>query len=234
METVRYYRENLKGFNVTYKESDLYIKAEKILKTEAFASVFKHREVIEQYIFFNPDFFSSLTPIQIKGDEPKIIMEMKKAGILANVGPFASVAGVLAEKVALDLNRFSEEVVVENGGDVFLAGKKDKIVRISGKFRANLALKIEKKELPVAVCSSSSKIGHSLSLGNADLVTVVAQKGGIADAFATAICNEVRNKNDIEKVIEKYCNNNEIKGVLIFFKNKIAGWGNLNIIKIEE
>ncbi len=234
METVRNYREKLHGYNVTYKETDLYIKTESILKKEAVSSLFKYRAEIENYISKHPDFYNSLIPLDIIGDEPDIVRSMKEAGKSANVGPFASVAGAIAEKVSLDLSLFSGEVVVENGGDIFLTGKKDKIVKIFSKVIENIGIKIDKKDLPMAVCSSSAKIGHSLSLGNADLVTVICKKGATADAFATAICNNLKNRDDIDKTIKKFKKVDEIMGCLIIFKDSIAGWGDINIIKIEE
>ncbi len=234
MEIIRNYREYLKGFNVTYKETDLFIKAEKELKPEAVKSIVKHRAVIENYILTFPEFKNSLEPVKIFENDPEIIKDMKIAANLAGVGPFAAVAGAIAEKVACDLAKYSENIIVENGGDIFLKGKADRIVKIYSKILQNLALKINRNDLPLAVCSSSAKIGHSYSMGNADLVTVISKKCSIADAFATALCNNVKTISDIDKSINKFKKNNEIIGALIIFKNKIAGWGKLNIVKLDK
>lgn len=41
---------------------------------------------------------------------------MAWAGVKANVGPMAAVAGAMAEYVGRDLLKYSKEVIVENGG----------------------------------------------------------------------------------------------------------------------
>ena len=45
---------------------------------------------------------------------------MIKASLAANVGPMASVAGAISEYVANDLLKMSQNVIVENGGDIYL------------------------------------------------------------------------------------------------------------------
>ena len=232
---LRSYREGFSGFNVTYKETDLYIYADSgDLKKEAYLSLLKYRNIIENHIKLYPDFFTSLTPLDIppiKIDE--IIYIMYKSGELAGVGPFASVAGAIAECVANDLKEFSNEIIVENGGDVFIVGNKEKIIKIYTRQLDKLGFKIKGEQLPLAVCSSSSKIGHSLSKGNAELVVVLSKKGAYADAFATAICNDIKNEKSMEKSIIKYKEIKEIIGCLIFFKDKISGWGEFELVKVS-
>jgi ApbE superfamily uncharacterized protein (UPF0280 family) len=237
MEIVRDYRVSLKGFNITVKETDLFIYSEhvdKSIKDRAAKLTLYYRKILEDYILEYPEFYSSLNPLKIFDNDPEIILSMKKGAKKAEVGPFAAVAGAIAEFIAKGLNKFSNEIVVENGGDIFLMGCKDKIVKIVSKNLSNIALKIDTNLLPVAVCSSSSKIGHSYSEGNADLVTVISKSGALSDAFATKICNLIKKESDLEKVTKNYKNNNDILGCLIIFKDKIAGWGHLNIIKIKE
>ena len=232
---LRYYRSEFEGFNVTYKESDLYICSENIkCKKEAYLSLLKYRNIIEKHIISYPEFQTSLKPLQIPDkDMDEIIYIMYKAGLAANVGPFSSVAGVIAEYVAMDLKKFSDEIIVENGGDIFITGKKEKIVKILSLHNRKLGLKINGDMLPVSVCSSSSMIGHSLSFGKADLVVVLSKKGAYADAFATAICNLLKNEEDINNVIAKYESVKEIEGCMIFLNDKIGGWGNIEVVKIS-
>ena len=45
--------------------------------------------------------------------------------------------------------------------------------------------------MPAAVCTSSGTVGHSLSFGEADSVTVLASSTALADAVATRLGNEV-------------------------------------------
>ena len=46
---------------------------------------------------------------------------MIEAAAAAGVGPMAAVAGALAARVGLQCGPFKSEVIVENGGDIFLA-----------------------------------------------------------------------------------------------------------------
>ncbi len=232
---LRDYRKDFSGFNVTYKESDLYIYTDnKQLKKEAYLSLLKYRNIIEKHIRLYPDFLTSLVPLEIPlGKLDEIIYIMYKSGKLAGVGPFAAVAGAIAEFVAKDLTVFSNEIIVENGGDIFIIGKEEKVVKIFSGRLNSLGLKIKGEQLPIAVCSSSSRIGHSLSTGNAELVVVLSEKGAYADAFATSICNDIKDEKSIEKNIIKYKKIKEIIGCLIYFNNKISGWGELELVKIN-
>ncbi len=231
---IRKYRENLNGFNITYKESDLFITADKSLKNRAFLSLIKYRKIIENHILERPEFFTSLKPLKFqKTGLEKILISMYEAGEIAEVGPFAAVAGAISEFVAKDLTKFCENILVENGGDVYITGNEDKIISIFQTKIKNIGLKISKSLLPIAVCSSSSVIGHSLSFGKAELAVVLSKSGAIADAFATRICNELKEYNDMEKVISLFKREKRIKGCVIFLYNKIGGWGDFEIINIK-
>ncbi len=229
---VRSYRESLKGFNITYKESDLYIIANNKLKKKAFNSLVKYRQIIEKHIEKNPEFFTSLKPIIFDEKLEDILLSMYNAAKEANVGPFASVAGAIAEFIAKDLKEYDNNVIVENGGDIYIYGDKQRVVKIYTEKFQNIGIKVEKQMLPVAICSSSSKIGHSLSFGKADLVVVISKSGAIADAFATKICNELKDEKDIDRVIENYRRYKNLLGCLIFFNKKIAGWGDFQLLQV--
>jgi ApbE superfamily uncharacterized protein (UPF0280 family) len=44
----------------------------------------------------------------------------------------------------------------------------------------------------LGICTSSATVGPSISFGIADAVTVFSHDVALADAWATAICNEIR------------------------------------------
>ena len=67
-----------------------------------------------------PEFASTLEPLPLQSNAPPLIREMIRAARLAQVGPMASVAGALAEYVGTDLLKYTTQVIVENGGDIFL------------------------------------------------------------------------------------------------------------------
>jgi len=229
---IRSYRESLKGFNITYKESDLFIVADNKLKKKAYLSLLKYRRIIEQHIEENPEFLTSLKPLKFYSENIEEILDsMYFAGISAGVGPFAAVAGAIAEFVAKDLKEYSEDILVENGGDIYIFGKKDKFIQVYLPGFNNIGIKIDKNLLPIGICSSSSKIGHSLSFGKAELVVVLSKSGALADAFATKICNKLKKEDDLELVINEYKKNKKIEGCILFFKKRIAGWGKFELIK---
>jgi len=224
--------EGLIYFQVSEEESDLYIGAIRDLSDIASKSLHIHRNAIKSYIEKEPKFKFSLNPLPITSNMKGIVKEMAEAAVTMGVGPMASVAGAIAEWVARDLAKYSEEVIVENGGDIYLIGEKRRKVAIfagesiiSGK----LAINLSPNSLPVAIATSSGTVGPSLSFGKADAVVVVSPGGALADAAATALGNIVNNPEDFEKAIAKAKNINGIKGVIIICKEKIALWGDINI-----
>ena len=76
---------DLVSFNVTVKETDLYIRAQTSLKRKALKLVLKYRNMLERYIERHPSFLTSLEPVEIGGDAPNMVTEMaesaRKVGI---------------------------------------------------------------------------------------------------------------------------------------------------------
>jgi ApbE superfamily uncharacterized protein (UPF0280 family) len=53
------------------------------------------------------------------------------------------------------------------------------------------------EETPCGICTSSGRVGHSISFGKADAVTIVAADAALADAVATQTCNMVQTEDDL-------------------------------------
>ncbi len=122
---------------------------------------------------------------------------MAAAAQTAGVGPMAAVAGAIAECVGRELLEFSPEVIVENGGDIFLKVSHRRTVGIfagDSPLTGRIGIQIEARDTPLGVCTSSGTVGHSLSFGRADAVVVLAPAAALADAAATAIGNRVSRK----------------------------------------
>lgn len=225
----------LKSFRVVYKETDLFVLAEKDLTSETLSLVRSVRLPLEAYILKNPAFLKSLEPLPDDEKAPEIVKVMLKAGSIAQVGPMASVAGAIAEKVgkALLEKGFTSQVAVENGGDIFLALKKDARVCLfagDSPFSGKLALVIKKELMPCGVCTSSGKIGHSLSLGVADAVTVVHKDTATADALATAFGNMLKKPDDFKRIINMAKKIEGLFGVSAILGEKVFLFGkNLRI-----
>lgn len=253
----RFYRDlirlaDLVTFEVAIKETDLFISVytdshglqhglarispngvNRELREEASNAILKYRNQIEDYIRENPLFRSSLKPLPVDRNAPEIIRIMQEASLKAGVGPFASVAGAMAEFVGKNLLKYSREVVVENGGDIFLKTSRKRRIGIfagKSKFSNRLALEISPDETPLGVCTSSGTVGHSLSFGKADAVVAVSESTPLADASATAIGNLIKQKEDIPRGIERAKGIEGLKGVVIIKDDKLGVWGDLKII----
>ena len=224
----RYYRDwqgtgELVSFKVQVSESDLLIMAEKDLSAEAREALVKYRHQLESYIKVHPEFLATLKPYFVEPLVPPLIRDMALAGQKANVGPMAAVAGAIAEKVGAELLKYSREVIIENGGDIFIAGTKKRSVGIyGGKKIKDLAVEIGPEKMPCGVCTSSGVMGHSLSFGKADSATVISGSASLADAAATAVCNMVQSAEDIEKALEYALGIEGVTGAVIC-KDKTVG-----------
>ncbi len=223
-------------FNVKIDTSDLYIKADANLHDTAFEILRTAREELEEHINKHSEFLYSLDPLIPYGDETEISRAMYKASEAAGVGPMAAVAGAIAEKVGRELMNYSGEIIVENGGDIWLKLEKPAIIGIyvnNVYFRNNLGIKIDPVKTPCSVCTSTSRLGHSLSFGRADSVTVIADTGALADAAATAVCNMVQTADDMEKALESGMSIPGVRGCLIIFRDKIALQGDIELAPME-
>jgi ApbE superfamily uncharacterized protein (UPF0280 family) len=229
--------EKLTPFQVVVQETDLLVHAETRLEAETRELVLEHRGYVEAYIKAYPDFMTTLDPWRHEGPAPNIISDMITAGVNAAVGPMAAIAGAIAENVGRGLLEFTDQVMVENGGDVFIKTNTPVTVGIFAgasplSMRVGIQLSCEKK--PVAVCTSSGTLGHSLSLGQADAVCVVADSCALADAAATSIGNLIQSEADINNAIAAGQKIAEIAGIVIVVGKKIGAWGELELIRLEK
>lgn len=233
----RLYHDGLSAFRTIVKETDLFIQASMNLDVQAKESILQYRGHIESFIQEHPDFTTSLVPLKISGPVPNIVADMLDASHRSGVGPMAAVAGAIAEYVGHDLLQYSKEIIVENGGDIFIQTHQPVNIAIFANrspLSMYIGLEIDCCDGPKAVCTSSGTVGHSISFGKADAVTVVSKSCSLADAAATAIANRVQQKADIQEAIDFGRN---IKGVigLVIIKNDKAGmWGDINVVQLQQ
>jgi hypothetical protein len=222
-------------FNVKVEQTDLDIGAYLMLRDKALQLVKKYRRDIEEHIRKDSKFLTSLVPIPCSEDAPAIVQRMCSAAEKAGVGPMAAIAGAISEFVGRELLRFSPEVIVENGGDIFIKTQRDRIIGIFAgvsPLSQRIGLKILAEDTPVGVCTSSGKVGHSLSFGRADAVVILSKDTALADAAATAVGNVVKNDNDIQKGIDFARNIEGVIGVVIIVGDKCGAWGNVQLVKL--
>ncbi len=226
-------KRDLVSFQVKIKETDLYIGADTDCRDAATQSVHRHRESIEEYIRHNPPFINSMTPVEADEFAPAIIREMTEASRRCGVGPMASVAGAIARNVGLDLMKCSDNVIIENGGDIFLKlMNKDALVGIfagDSPLSYKVSARIKCGGVPVGVCTSSGTVGHSLSFGRADAVCVTSKSTTLADAAATAVCNTVKREGDIKGALDFGLRIEGVMGVLIIMGDKLGILGDIEL-----
>ncbi len=236
----RFYRKVFNGEDLVYfskkiKQTDLCIGATHNLSLQAGASIEKYRQQVEQYIRKQPVFLDSLEPVKPLDDAPLIVKHMCQASALVGVGPMAAIAGAISLYVATDLKKYSKELIVENGGDIYISGKKERTIGIyagDSTLSGKLGIKLEPQQLPISVCTSSGTVGHSLSFGKADAVVILSRDACLADAAATAIGNMVKRVSDIDLALNKAQGIEEIVGVVIIIEDQMGVWGQVKLVRV--
>ncbi|HID97929.1 MAG TPA: UPF0280 family protein [Thermodesulfobacteriaceae bacterium] len=242
MERYRSYRsvtarKGLVSFETSCKETDLHIQADTNLEKDAAAWVIEARISIEEYARNNPGFLESFAPLPVDAFAPPVVRDMMESAEVAGVGPMAAVAGAIACHVGTRcVERTSGEVIVENGGDIFLWLKQPVTIAIwagSSPLSGRIGIRVAASAGPLGICTSSGTVGHSRSLGTSDAATVVSESVALADAVATATGNIVRRSDDLDHALEKV---QDIPGILacVIVKGKKLGiWGNIELVPLK-
>lgn len=231
-----YRREmNAKGlfaYTVTIFESDLMIYTDQMLSEEAHKWTEYYRNEIETYAHLKPGFIGALAPQVCLNSAPPLIKHMHQASEKAGVGPMAAVAGGISYYVGKKLLESCNEVMIENGGDIFLKSYTEKKIRIfagDSPFSNKIALKVPPTPRGVGICTSAGKIGHSLSFGNADAVVIISEDVLLADAVATATGNKIKTKDHINEGIEFAKMIKGVQGIVIIVDDQIGLWGAIEL-----
>ena len=233
----RVHSGNLVSFRVLIKETDLMVSASMDLSAQTGYLVHTLRRQLEDYIGSKPDFCTTLLPYPEDPFAPEIVKEMISATKMFNVGPMASVAGTIADFVGNGLLDYSDEIIVENGGDIFLKTTGPTTVSVyagDSPLSNKLGLITDPQQMPLGICTSSATVGHSLSLGIADAVCVVAQSASVADAAATALGNRIRSRHALKKEIEAIRESEAIKGGIVITGKTMATWGEIELTRIGK
>jgi uncharacterized protein len=241
MYEVRAYRDfsrpaDLVPFTVVVKETDLFILARTDLRELALETVINHRHKLESFIGKYPEFRTSLTPVKIPGGAPEVVRIMASAGEAAGVGPMAAVAGTFSELVGNALMERSAEVIVENGGDIFINTVKERSVALfagDSPLSGKVGIKVSPGDCPLGVCTSSGKVGPSLSLGLAHAACILAKSAALADAAATAAGNAVKAEGDVKAGLDVAARIEGVLGAVIISGDKLGAWGKVELVEIS-
>ncbi|MBD3387867.1 MAG: UPF0280 family protein [Candidatus Altiarchaeales archaeon] len=221
----------LNSFGLDYGETHIKVKSDVDAQVDALDELIRHYNLLVDYINRNPLFKSTYEPVEEDPSAPEIVRSLIEASGECDVGPMAAVAGTFSHLIGeYIVSKGAQEVIVENGGDIYLKTKDEMIVGLDSgpsSTTGRIALRVTAGETPCNICTSSGSVGHSISLGEADSVTVFADKGAIADAAATAIANVVCEAGDVEKAIEKARSIGGIRGVLIVKDDTVGAWGRM-------
>ncbi|MBN1364144.1 MAG: UPF0280 family protein [Syntrophaceae bacterium] len=226
-------KDNLISYNVKISESDLLISSDTNLSDKALKFLVNHRNSLETYIKNHPDFRTSLLPLPEDNLAPSIIRDMLIKSSICGVGPMAGVAGAIAEFVGYDLLNHTENIIIENGGDIFIKSKDKLIVSVYAgesplSYKVNFIVKPEKT--PLGICTSSATVGPSLSFGKADAVCVISKSATLADAAASAIGNKVKGKQNIKTALDYGIKITGITGIIIICDEEMGAVGEVEFI----
>lgn len=206
--------------------------------------IFSIRRDLKNHILKNNDFAVSLEPLKMPdGDLPDIVCRMYESSSIADVGPMACVAGTISE-MSLDylVENGSGYSIVENGGDISLVNDRKVLCGIysNNEILGNeIAFEIKKRDRPLGICTSSAKIGHSISFGQSDSVTVIGKSSSVCDGLATRIANDVSGMSSEDRVSNGLECCEEFReffdGVLIICEDNVGTIGKLpKIVETDE
>jgi ApbE superfamily uncharacterized protein (UPF0280 family) len=236
--TERFYRDftntrRWTSFRVCVATTDLYIRARSDFSENVRKTVIQLRGEIEDHIALYPDFLSSYTPLEQKETDSLVVQRMYRASAATGVGPMAAVAGALSEYVGREIAPLSDEVIIENGGDIWLNLQEPVSVSVyagNSPFTDSLAIRIMPSQTPLSICTSSGRIGHSFSFGEADAATVFSPDAALADAAATATGNLVHSAEDLTRAVEFAMSIDGVTGAMVLYGDKLAVMGAVELI----
>lgn len=230
-------RKDLVAFRITEAESDLHIQACRDLASPARKELLRLRREIRDYIRKSPLFQETLRPWPDDPEASPLVQSMIDAGKRAGVGPMAAIAGAIAEALGRKLLLRSAEVLVENGGDLFVCSKQPLTLGLyagDSPFSGKIGFCIPAPEKGMGICTSSGTLGHSLSFGRADAAVIISPDAAVADAFATAMANRIQKPEDVDRLIEEARDIREIHAMILVKGDRLAVFGNVEMVGIPQ
>lgn len=206
--------------------------------------IYTIRSDLKNYISKNQDFLLSMEPLKLNDESlPLIVKTMDESSKICDIGPMACVAGTISQ-LSLDylIENNSKHSIVENGGDIALMNNETALCGIYSNNEVlgnEIAFKIKPRKKPLGICTSSGKIGHSISFGSSDSVTIISRSPSIADGLATRIANDVNGNTSEDKIsnaletAENY--RKHFEGILIISDTNVGTIGKLpKIVETNE
>lgn len=226
---------------IQIEETNILLQTD-IKNHELYTFLIKQRAALKNYIKINPDFLITLEPIPVS-DGPLIVKMMSRAALKADVGPMAAVAGTISQlSLGFLLRKKAKEVIVDNGGDIAIKTNKKVTVGLyagGSPLSGEVGFLIKSRETPMGICTSSGTVGHSMSFGIADSVTVFSKEASVADALATSIANYAVGDNDNMAVENSLTRADELReyfrGILVVVGESAGTLGKIpKLIKTDK
>jgi hypothetical protein len=231
-----------RSFRSAYRQTDLWVAVDTAHYNDdtgwfTMERIRLYRSVLEKHIDKYPEFATSLVPVPAPAGAHPLVTDMSNAAQMAGTGPMSAVAGAMAEYISRDIleEYKADEVIVENGGDIFMKLTSPATVSVfagTSPLSDKIGLVIKPEETPLSVCCSSGTVGHSLSFGVADACMITCRSGALADAYATAFCNEVKSGEMVHAVTENAIHKPEIISVVIIAGDKVGIGGSIEVVVI--
>ena len=223
--------DDLVAARVRVRETDVLVSAAVDLGERADVLVHRFRRQIEDYIAAHPNFTAALVPLEPDPAAPPVVGAMMAAAAAAGVGPMAAVAGAIAQFVGIELLPCSRDVIVENGGDIFLRSEvpREVLLLVEDSEFEGLRIAVPPSPEPFGIGTSSGTTGPSLSLGGADAVMAVAPSAALADAAATAVANVVKGPGDLTDGVAR-ARQIGVDGVVVVTGGRMAAWGRIELV----
>jgi ApbE superfamily uncharacterized protein (UPF0280 family) len=199
-------------------------------------AIFEAREEVKAQIRSDPLFATTLEPYGGSA-RSSLVQRMIHASSLAKVGPMASVAGAIAEAAVLAID--ASHAIVDNGGD--LALRLDREVNIglhsnNARFK-DIGMKVVPRDEVFGICTSSGKVGPSISFGLADSATVISANVPLADACATRLGNLIVDDDEgtVLAALEEIVSIEGVEGAVVIVGEHLAMRGSVpRIIRLPE
>ena len=139
------------------------------------------------------------------------------------------------QHVGKKLALHSEEVLIENGGDIYIKGKNTREIMIyagNSPYSMRVALRVQ-PEGEISVCTSAGTNGHAKSLGKADAAVAISPNAALADAAATALGNRVKSECDIASCLSWAATIPGVSGCLLIVGDRLGAWGDAQLVRVD-
>ena len=226
---------DLQAFRLAVGETDLWVLSDRDVRQDIMRLVTLYRRQLKEYIHNHPLFAGSLQPYPPDPEAPEIVQWMIAVTAQVGVGPMAAVAGAVAGMVGRHTDSAVKELIIENGGDIYLRSTRERIIGIyagASAFSMRIGLRVPAKPEGYGICTSAGTVGPSLSFGQADATVICAPDTALADAAATAVGNLVISSADLERAVREAQKITSLSGAVVIKDDKMSAWGEIDFVPL--